>query len=96
MTELFSLGMVVQTQRITERRTTDSMFDFMCDLALRMHSEGNWGDVCDEDWESNKEALRTGDRLFSAYWLDNAHTEKILIITESDRSVTTILFPEEY
>lgn len=61
-----------------------------------MHASGNWGDVCDEDWESNNEALRTGDRLLSAYWLDDAHTEKIWIITEADRSATTILFPEEY
>ena len=93
---LFEMGQVVQTSGITDRRNENGCFDFMCDLALRMHSEGNWGDVCDEDWESNQEALRCGDRIFSSYWLDSAHTEKIWIITEADRSVTTILFPEEY
>ena len=62
--------------------------------ALARHAEGDWGDVCHDDWRANDEALARGARLLSAY-----HTcagVKFWIITEADRSVTTVLLPEEY
>ena len=62
--------------------------------ALRRHVEGDWGDLCMEDKLANETALLRGDRLFSAY-----HTEtgvKFYVITEWDRSVTTVLLPEDY
>ena len=46
-----------------------------------------------EDIEANSEALRNGERLFAAYETSEG---KIWIITEADRSATTILFPDEY
>jgi hypothetical protein len=61
---------------------------------LLRHSDGDWGDVCDEDQLANDEALRDGFRLLSSYRA-MAGT-KYWIITEHDRSVTTILLPEEY
>lgn len=93
---LFPMGQVVMTRGIADRCADDSLFAFLVQKALQMHSDGNWGDVCDEDWESNQEALKTGDRLFSAYYLDENMTEKIWIITEADRSATTVLCPSEY
>ncbi|PYC25239.1 hypothetical protein DMX02_04050 [Pseudomonas jessenii] len=58
------------------------------------HIQGDWGDICDEDRGLNEEALMSGNRLMSVY---NINDElKIWIITEADRSVTTILLPEEY
>lgn len=93
---LFEIGQLVMTAGIAERIEKDPTFEFMIQKAFQMHASGNWGDLCDEDWESNQDALKNGGRLFSAYWMDDAHTEKIWIITEEDRSVTTILFPEEY
>ena len=92
----FELGQIVMTAGIAERCKDDPTFDFYVGRALAMHATCNWGDVCDEDWESNKRALKEGDRLFSAYWMDDVYDEKIWIITEADRSVTTILFPYEY
>lgn len=62
--------------------------------ALERHSLGDWGDLCREDWEANERALREGSRLFSVFH-DRAGT-KFYIITEWDRSVTTILLPEDY
>ena len=58
----------------------------------------DWGDMCKEDWESNDEAVASGnDRIFAAYKYDDVHPDwKIWIITEWDRSVTTSLFPCEY
>jgi len=58
------------------------------------HSKADWGVVPEEDWKANDEALKIGERLFSAYSLkDNT---KIWIISERDRSATTVLLPEDY
>ncbi len=61
---------------------------------LIRHAQGDWGDVCKEDWKANEDALKNGLRLLSSCKLPNG--KKIWIITEWDRSATTILFPEEY
>lgn len=61
---------------------------------LSRHETGDWGEVCPEDWAENDLSLREGFRLLSAYRLKTS--VKIWIITEADRSVTTILLPEEY
>lgn len=61
---------------------------------LARHVRGDWGDVCPEDWRTNDEALLDGTRLFSVYTLVTG--EKVWVITEWDRSATTLLLPEEY
>lgn len=61
---------------------------------LDRHLSGDWGDLDGEDKKANKLALKEGLRLLSAYTLSSG--TKIWIITEADRSVTTILLPEEY
>ena len=60
---------------------------------LARHHSGDWGDVCEEDWESNEEALLMQLRIMSSYKFTN---DKIWIITEAERSVTTILLPSDY
>ena len=60
---------------------------------LKRHLTGDWGEVCAEDKKANDWGLYNEDRLLSAYTVDE---RQIWIITEWDRSVTTILFPEEY
>lgn len=61
---------------------------------LGRHALGDWGDLGDEDRRANDEALRSDGRLFSAYLL--AGGEKVWVITEWDRSATTLLLPSEY
>jgi len=61
---------------------------------LKRHLAHDWGDVCDEDKEANEQALVDGARLLSAYTLNDG--TQIWIITEADRSATTILLPSEY
>ena len=61
---------------------------------LARHLSGDWGDLCDEDRHLNDAALKSGDRLLSSYQV--ASDLKLWIITEWDRSVTTLLLPEEY
>jgi hypothetical protein len=60
---------------------------------LARHAMGDWGDLCAFDRRQNEIALRDGYRVFSAYQVGR---ECVWIITEADRSVTTILLPEEY
>lgn len=61
------------------------------------HILGDWGDICDEDRQLNEEALMCNYRLMSVYRVDEIEPGfKLWIITEADRSVTTILLPEEY
>ena len=63
-------------------------------VALGRHLSGDWGDCCREDRQENELSLREGFRLFSVYH-DRRGTE-FWIITEADRSATTILLPSEY
>lgn len=57
------------------------------------HSNGDWGDMPKEDKKENDSALLLGNRVVSSYSLGG---ETVWIITEADRSVTTLLFPREY
>jgi hypothetical protein len=62
--------------------------------ALERHICGDWGNANEDDWVRNNRALFEGTRLLSAYKTDEAVT--FWVITEADRSSTTILLPEEY
>ena len=61
---------------------------------LRRHMSGDWGELSDEDVKENEFSLKEGLRLLSAY--QTGKGQKIWIITEADRSSTTILLPSEY
>lgn len=61
---------------------------------LARHAAGDWGELCADDRKENDLAREHGSRIFSAYRLPDG--TKIWIITEADRSATTILLPEEY
>ena len=61
---------------------------------LDRHVQGDWGDVDEADRQANDEALISGERILSAY--RTLKGERIWIITEADRSATTILRPDEY
>lgn len=63
---------------------------------LRRHFSGDWGELPDEDWNSNQRALNTGERLFSSYNVDAGDETRLWIITEADRSATTVLLPSDY
>ena len=60
---------------------------------LARHAAGDWGDLCAFDRRQNEIALRAGFRVFSSY---ATPVGKVWVITEADRSVTTIVLPEEY
>ena len=88
---LFPLGKIYLTigARETLNESTEDAFQF-----LEKHQTGNWGDLCENDKNENELSVKEGFRIFSSY--KTAKGEKIWIITEADRSSTTILLPEEY
>ena len=61
---------------------------------LRRHASGDWGELSEEDRKENEFSLVHGFRLLSSYTLSSGTT--IWVITEADRSSTTLLLPEEY
>ena len=87
----FSLGQVVATPGALDalQRAHQTPLEF-----LARHSAGDWGDLVAEDLQENARALHGGGRLFSAYNLQDG--TRIWVITEWDRSVTTVLLPSEY
>jgi len=92
---LFPLGQLVMTRGVADKVAEDSNFAEFCLRSLVRHAKGDWGDLCAEDKAENQFALKQGDlRIFSAY--ESPGLPKIWLITESDRSVTTTLFPDEY
>jgi hypothetical protein len=61
---------------------------------LARHAAGDWGELDAEDVRENEFSLANGFRLLSAYRLSNG--VKVWVVTEADRSATTILLPDEY
>jgi len=85
----FAIGQLVVTPGVADTLTPRELL-----AALRRHRRGDWGMVCPEDMESNDKALQRGCRLLSAF--ETGQGVKFWILTEWDRSVTTVLFPHEY
>ena len=65
-----------------------------CTEYLERHIHGDWGDLCEDDQQANTEAVADDLRVLSAYRLPTG--QKLWVITEWDRSATTVLLPEEY
>ena len=98
-TSSFSMGQVVVTASIKSLMSSDLSFHTFIYTSLMRHESGDWGEVSEEDHESNEMALVTGRRLFSVYDCSASHSvhgDRIYIITEADRSATTVLWPREY
>ncbi|WP_305840089.1 type I restriction endonuclease subunit M [Photobacterium leiognathi] len=90
MRNSFRLGQVCATQGAIA--LSDNNPTLLRSL-LRRHASGDWGELCDNDKQANDDAVLKYGRILSSYTLNG---EKIWIITEHDRSVTTLLLPTEY
>ena len=88
---LFSLGQIVGTPGALDAMENAEQNPFEL---LARHVQGDWGDLDDEDKKENELSVNEGFRILSAYKLESG--VKVWVVTEWDRSVTTILLPEEY
>ena len=86
--KLVPLGRTVATPAVL-----DAVPFLEIQIALDRHRRHDWGDVCEKDRKRNDQALKTGERLLSVY---KSGDMKFWIITEWDRSVTTVLLPSDY
>ncbi|MDD5518882.1 MAG: hypothetical protein PHV98_05980 [Candidatus Omnitrophica bacterium] len=95
----FNTGQIVATRGVFDLASENPDFAQFIQKSLNRHIKGDWGDMDEEDKQSNDQGLKQGTRLLSAYNDDRFPKNgvaTIWIITEADRSATTILFPDEY
>jgi hypothetical protein len=89
----FDLGRVVITAAASEWMESRPGRADAVSSCLSRHLRGDWGGVSDADAAANNAAISDGERLLSSYEVDG---RGLWVITEADRSVTTVLFPEDY
>lgn len=98
-TSVDSLPPIIPLFRLGQLHGTPSALGLLSEhniqpsVLLWRHVCGDWGTVCQEDRQANEEAVFHGLRILSVYKIK---THDIWVITEADRSITTILLPEEY
>ena len=85
----FSLGRIIATANAARQLSQDEIL-----IAIGRHGAGDWGDVSDEDKQLNDEAIESSARIMSVYV--SLKGVKFWIITEADKSATTVLLPEDY
>ena len=97
MSKKFKMGRLVATAGVVDRAQKDHAFAAFVSKSVRLYENGDWGKTCKEDKAQNDSAVENGERILAVYEQAGVKEPmKIWIITEWDRSVTTILFPEEY
>ena len=85
----FRLGHIVATVSASKKLTAEDVL-----TGIQRHQSGEWGDVDEHDRQQNELSLKEGFRLLSVYRAANG--TQFWIITEADRSATTVLLPEDY
>jgi hypothetical protein len=94
MRQKFTLGKTVMTQGIASLiEEHDVKGHYELTKILHRHGSGDWGDIDKEDADQNEFAMNNSERILSSYELFG---EKVWVITEWDRSATTVLLPNEY
>ena len=83
------LGHIVATPNALQSITQDDIL-----AGIQRHQAGDWGDISDEDRMANDQALVEGTRILSVY--RSANGTIFWIVTEADRSSTTVMLPEDY
>ena len=86
---VFRLGRIVTTPNALQSLTQDDILS-----GIQRHQAGDWGNLGDDDRAANDRALAQGGRIVSAYNAMNG--TRFWLITEADRSITTVLLPEDY
>ncbi len=94
---MFDFGKLYATNGVVQMMDENSDFYNFVMRCLARYFNKDWGDLTADDIESNNQALETGEtRIMGSYDCPENEDWKIWIITEYDRSITTILFPHEY
>ena len=90
----FPLGKIVMSEGVSDIFKSNDDFAKFVEISLCRYASKDWGNTCETDRKMNEKALENDGRIFTVYEQDA--TTAICIITEWDKSITTIIFPEEY
>lgn len=98
MTSKIELGKVVATEKVMDSMLADPENSALYHGMLRRHGVGDWGDLTTADIDRNNESLEHGSgRLISSFKLPaRCPEDRLLIVTDVDRAMTTLRFPSEY
>ena len=97
MAKTFNIGRLIVTKEVDAMMRRDRKFQDHVKYSINRYSTCDWGTSSEDDKKANDEAFENGGRIFASYGYDKSkHNKKIWIITEADRRITTILFPEDY
>jgi len=91
----FNLGDIYLTKGVFEECNDKAGFYDFVTASVEKHSKGDWGNLSEQDKKENEFSLEKYLRILSAYYHPMSG-KKIWVLTEADRSITTVLFPEEY
>jgi hypothetical protein len=92
--ELFPIGRTLMTRGVQMLLDENTLVpQLITDNLMNRHASGDWGGVDAEDGAMNDAAVKNGDRLLSSYTISG---ENVWVITDADRSITTVLLPSEY
>ena len=94
--QLFPLGRITMTTNLQGQIQEANPEGWEAELQdlIRRHVSGDWGCLDDEDKRENQISLERGSRIFSAY--NASENIRVWVITEADRSCTTVLLPDDY
>lgn len=91
----FDLGQVIVTKSVDKKMKEDRSFRVFVQVSIGRYVHRDWGQTCDEDAKANNRAIQNGERILAVY--KQPRTDTIIwITTKDDRSVTTIMFPDEH
>lgn len=94
--QLFPLGRIMMTTNLkdTLQRANPAGWEEELQMFINRHASGDWGDLDEEDKLENELSLHRGSRILSAHIA--TPDIRVWVITEADRSITTVLLPEDY
>jgi len=96
MKKSFTIGQLVATRGVHDLMQENPDFNHFAQSAFLKYRRCDWGDTCESDKEQNDSAVINGERILAEYRHPEHPDWRLWIITEWDRSATTLLFPSEY
>lgn len=96
MKKSFTIGQLVATRGVHDLMQENPDFNHFAQSAFLKYRHCDWGDTCESDKAQNDSAVINGERILAEYRHPEHPDWRLWIITEWDRSATTLLFPSEY
>ena len=96
MKKSFTIGQLVATRGVHDLMQENPGFNYFAQSAFLKYRRCDWGDTCESDKAQNDSAVINGERILAEYRHPEHPDWRLWIITEWDRSATTLLFPSEY